>query len=485
MTVSKSIKKKKKKDWYSKVGLRPHFDLPKSPTRANKIISPENVEKHHFFPFLNFTIKSFKIKKKLKLKEQGDEKGNPYKEREINYSCHSDAYIFSYYNSLLTAEYEKFLDAIKLDNIIAYRSIKKILGKKEIGKSNVDFAAEAFLEIKKRGECYAIGIDIKGFFDNLDHEILYKNISKILGQAKLTKDWYQIYKVLTDFHFVSLDEILSHKLVNLSKDELWDDENNCFHKICSPEILRRIIEETKGEIVKHNKYKKERKGIPQGTNLSGTFANIYMLDFDINLKEYIEKTNGYYRRYSDDILIVVNSQELLEKTIDLIKSELNKIKLELSHDKTICCEFSQHSCLSIGCSLRPNKSEENSFQYLGFTYDGTAIRVRNSTIGRFWIEAIRHTKNIVLGNAFNKKVVPIAKIYGLYSHLSNREADYYGNFYGYIKHAQRVFEEEYDFKKEAKIKKQMANSWQILHKYLNKLKKRYNISDKYLKIPLN
>lgn len=39
---------------------------------------------------------------------------------------------------------------------------------------NIDFANYAFKEIVSRGNCVALVIDIKGFFDNLDHEILKK-----------------------------------------------------------------------------------------------------------------------------------------------------------------------------------------------------------------------------------------------------------------------------------------------------------------------
>lgn len=483
----KAVKTKKKKDWYSKVNLRPHFDLPKRNYIAEQIVSSKNVARHKFFPFLNFTIKSFKIKKKLELKRLGDEKGNPYKTREINYSCHSDAYIFSFYNSLLIKEYEIFLESNNLDNVIAYRAIKKTIidkrtsKEKEVGKSNIDFAAEAFLEIEQREDCYCIGLDIKGFFDNLDHELLYKNLCKVLNVKILAKDWNKIYRVLTDFHFIKQEDILKHKLVNLTKEELWDDENKMFKKICTPDTLSKIIADDE-TIVNNNPKIEEKKGIPQGTNISGTFANIYMLDFDLNMKKYIESNNGYYRRYSDDILIIVNSKDLLEKTIDLIKNELEKIKLNLSENKTICCHFQKEECKSISCSLRQEPDKEDSLQYLGFTYNGKYIRVRNGTLGKFWIEAIKHTKKMVLGNAFNDKVVPIAKIYGLYSHLNNREADFYGNFYGYIRHAQKVFENEYNFGDKVKIKKQMSNSWDVLHRYLDKLKKRYKIKDRLLPI---
>ena len=85
---------------------------------------------------------------------------------------------------------------------------------------------------------------------------------------------------------------------------------------------------------------------------------------------------------------------------------------------------------------------------------------------------------------FTKFCIAISKsnIYGLYTHLANRESQY-GNFYSYIRKAQRIFEKDYKFGNEVKIKSQMSKNWSIIHKYLIKLKKKYNISDKELQIP--
>lgn len=207
-----------------------------------------------------------------------------------------------------------------------------------------------------------------------------------------------------------------------------------------------------------------------------------MLDFDVAIQNFVSKINGYYRRYSDDILILVNTKKELDNLLILVENELNKLKLELSKHKTVCCHFNNDNCEFEPCSLRSDYSGNAEFQYLGFTYNGKIILVRNGTIGAFWRDAIRHIRKMVLYNYKNKTRIPIAKIYGLYSHLSNRESKY-GNFYSYIRKSQRIFEKDYQFGKEVKIKSQMSKSWEILHKYLIKLKEKYKISDKELPIP--
>lgn len=49
------------------------------------------------------------------------------------------------------------------DCVLAFRSL---------GKNNIHFANDAFKEIQRRESCEAIGLDIKGFFDNLDHALV-------------------------------------------------------------------------------------------------------------------------------------------------------------------------------------------------------------------------------------------------------------------------------------------------------------------------
>ena len=46
-----------------------------------------------------------------------------------------------------------------------------------------------------------------------------------------------------------------------------------------------------------------------------------------------------------------------------------------------------------------------------------------------------------------------------------------GNFYKYVRKAQKIFEKDFGFKEKVGIKKQLSNNWQILHKFLERLKK--------------
>ncbi|WP_449400480.1 reverse transcriptase domain-containing protein [Chryseobacterium wanjuense] len=71
-------------------------------------------------------------------------------------------------------------------------------------------------------------------------------------------------------------------------------------------------------------------GIPQGLPLSAVLANIYLLDFDRNIiKEIVRKYRGYYRRYSDDLLIICSSDDV-DNIKQFVLTEILKYGLKIS-----------------------------------------------------------------------------------------------------------------------------------------------------------
>lgn len=53
-------------------------------------------------------------------------------------------------------------------------------------------------------------------------------------------------------------------------------------------------------------------GIPQGSLISAILSNVYMIDFDQELAETIFGFKGFYRRYSDDFIVVIPNSETCE-----------------------------------------------------------------------------------------------------------------------------------------------------------------------------
>lgn len=175
------------KDWYRSRSYL-HFDLPLNIKKASKLVADSNlIAQHAFYPLIHYSIESVKIEKNPVTKKIT--RLEP-KLRPISYSAHLDSHIYSYYSKILYHHYDRKLKENGLnDSIIAFRSLNKM--------SNIEFALDAFNEVKKIGECSVIALDISKFFDTLDHELLKKEWCSLLQEEKLPKDHFNVYKSIT------------------------------------------------------------------------------------------------------------------------------------------------------------------------------------------------------------------------------------------------------------------------------------------------
>ncbi|MCC8150315.1 MAG: reverse transcriptase/maturase family protein, partial [Lachnospiraceae bacterium] len=115
--------------------------------------------------------------------------------------------------------------------------------------------------IKQGGTLWVLKMDIANFFDNIDHGILLKELS---------------------------GRISEHDVLDLLKDILE----------------AKILDEKTGELEKNH------KGVFQGASCAPIFSNIYLLDYDREMKNRC----GFYVRYSDDILVLEKAEENARET---------------------------------------------------------------------------------------------------------------------------------------------------------------------------
>ena len=286
-----------------------HFDRRRS---LEKVINPDKVARHAFYPFIHYIKKDRKIRNGKSLKP---------KERDIYYASHKDSWIYRYYAFLLNEKYNEraVLDQID-DNSVAYRN-------NHPGKNNVDYSLRALEFIKEQRKCMIMIGDFTHFFDNLEHSYLKKRICDLLEVERLPEDFYAVYKSITGFSYVDMDDLLRYN--HLEENSAGRKQLNKKKYVMTESELRKF----KDKIKKHT----NNKGIPQGSPISAVLANVYMVEVDKQIRDYIQKRNGIYMRYSDDFIAVIPDadEEEISMCYEYVRELLNYAgKIELQKEKT-------------------------------------------------------------------------------------------------------------------------------------------------------
>lgn len=348
-------KKPKEEGWHISKSYR-HFDLPISIGAAKKyVLNPDIVARHDFYPFISFEIETRRYK--------GKEHGATNKLRPIKYASHLDANIYSYYAMKLSEMNEVRLKSLGLDDcVIGYRSGKG---------SNIDLSKQAMDEIKARKNCVSIALDISDFYGHIDHGKLEAEWCKTLGRDKLPKDHLALFKSLTKWTSVDREKLI---------DRLGLDKNKLpLRLVSSPSELRAVRKEDKSraKIDKIFDTNPAVYGIPQGSPMSALLSNIYMIPFDLYMNGLAHEINGFYRRYSDDILFICDA-----KYKDMVLAKIDEAllkrgaKLKINHKKDNISTFSWDAVNArLVCDVE--------CQYLGFTFNGKNILIRSQTLSKF------------------------------------------------------------------------------------------------------
>lgn len=413
--------------WYKRRGYL-HFDAPIGVARATKLVkNPKKLAKHAFYPMLRYDVRS----KKLKRNSEGKLKSEP-KLRPISYAAHADSQIYSFYATQLAEAYEVKLARLGLSEcILAFR---------KLGKSNIEFACDAFNNVRDIGRCSVIAIDISAFFDTLNHQHLKRSWSELLGEEKLPSDHFAVFKSLTKYSFCNRNEV--YKAFNISPNNPWNERL----RICEITDFRTKIRDN-GLIKTNNK----SYGIPQGTPISALLSNIYMLSFDQKMQVLAKECGGSYRRYCDDMLFIVK-RGCDARVIELADKELSNLGVAINPKKTEVRHFWRYgSVLKASAPL----------QYLGFTFDGQKILLRSAALAKFSgkmskaIRLISKTLDSQIGRKGNNRLRK-KKLYERYSHLGNRN---------FIRYGLRAAEEM----NSKAIKRQLKPLWGKLNKKLSEL----------------
>lgn len=300
-------------------------------------------------------------------------------------------------------------------SIIAYRKLKTADGR---GKSNIDFAADAFEIISQMGDCAAIALDISSFFENLDHQKLRQAWCRVLGVTDLPIDHAAVFKAVTRYAVVDREAV--YERLGLTEKQIVKGRERTVYtksfkdmpkKICSNTDFREKICGQGGKFKSLVDVNRKPYGIPQGSPISDMLANLYLIDFDKSLNEYCKSRNGYYFRYSDDILIILPGGET--EALDVCafaKAEITKNgpKLQIKDKKTSAIEYISNSDGSQSFKLVSGNIGRNGLEYLGFRYDGREVWVRDATISKLYrkVSGSLHAECAALIRRYPKKDIP-------------------------------------------------------------------------------
>lgn len=157
---------------------------------------------------------------------------------------------------------------------------------------------------------YVVDADIKGFFDNLNHEWLIKFLENDIA----------------DKHFIRY-------------------------------IKRFLI----GGVMEDGKKLETDRGTPQGGLISPVLANVYLHYVLDNWFDYLKRNNkfkgeAYLVRYADDFVVLFQYENEANKFYNTLKKRLAKFNLELEENKSRIIPFGRY------------KGTKETFDFLGFTH---------------------------------------------------------------------------------------------------------------------
>jgi RNA-directed DNA polymerase len=167
---------------------------------------------------------------------------------------------------------------------------------------------------KVRENCWnqnwVIDLDIKGFFDNINHDKLMLAVER-----HVTEKWVVLY----------IKRWLEAPVITKSGEQI----------------------------------KKQGKGTPQGGVISPLLANLFLhYAFD----KWLEKTDGSvkFTRYADDVILHCNTKVHAERVLKLVHERMESVGLELHPRKTKIVYCRDHR--------RKESYREVKFDFLGYSF---------------------------------------------------------------------------------------------------------------------
>ena len=176
-----------------------------------------------------------------------------------------------------------------------------------------------------------------------------------------------------------------------------------------------------------------------------------------NVAKFVNKFNGFYRRYCDDIIIVCGINEY-KKVKKYIESEISSVKLKIQGDKTEIRFFNINDKGIISCV--DEAGENKSLQYLGIKTNGNEEWLRGKTVAKNYRKITRAVKKEYFRSKKTKNNFAKHKLYKKFAYSKKR------SYLAYAKSAAKILNSKI-LKKQIKVNG-LVN---IIRKKIKKYKK--------------
>lgn len=382
-----------------RIWLPLHYSKIKNLLQNNlkeKNVHTGKMQWHAFTPFIKLLLKT----PRFRYQEEERHYNLECKIRPICFASHFDSLIFSFYSYALNKKYQQYIiDKEFGDCVLAYRS--------DTGKCNIQYSKEIFDQIKRfntvYGKCTVIALDIKSYFDCIDHATLKQKWIKVWGIGdKLPDDQFKVFEALTRYSYVGRKSLYKKYKVNVRELKRHDLFPSTLFDLVPGSSIREKYDRLRSDrIIVDNRVSSRNpspKGIPQGSSMSALLSNLYLIDYDESMSKLAQDQGFVYRRYCDDIILVCRQ----DVANDLKRIAINEVKdkyhLTIQEAKAEIIDFQPNSKGNIRSFRRkrdnlklpilPSSSNERSLyknlQYLGFEFNGKETFIRCSSVSRYF-----------------------------------------------------------------------------------------------------
>jgi len=286
--------------------------------------------------------------------------------------------------------------------------MEAIFSKNSFGYRPKKSAHDALYKVRENVRQYSwvVDMDIKSFFDEVNHELLLKAVNK-----HVSEDWVKMYLIR------------------------W---------------LECPIQTSDGELIQ-----KKGVGTPQGGVISPLLANLFL---HYVLDKWLEKHYPQlsFVRYADDVIVHCYSESQSVEVLNAIKNRLEQCKLRLNEAKTkivYCKDYRRPEVKGypkkfdfLGFTFKPRskKSKIGRGMFLGF--DCEISQKSQTRIIQKWkdLKFLKKSENVIqdIANGLRLQSIGIARYYGyfavttlrkLFRHLQYRLAKWVRNKYKSMK----------------------------------------------------